>query len=183
MITLSGAVVHRYTVEVPLETTLGDIICEIGGGVPDSGSVKAAQFGGPTGTYLSARDLIRDLGFYSFAIAGPIGGPGSIEVIADGTCAVEMTDSAMSYIQAQSCGKCVFCREGTLQISQILNDVARGEGEVGDLDFLVELAEAMKVSSLCDLGRSAAHAVLSSIELFRHEYDVHTREKRCPLKS
>jgi len=96
---------------------------------------------------------------------------------------VEMTASTMSYIQTQSCGKCVFCREGTLQISQILNDIARGEGEVGDLDLLVELAEAIKVSSLCDLGRSAARAVLSSIELFRHEYDVHTREKRCPLKS
>ena len=183
VITLSGTVVHGYTVEIPFGSTLGDIVYNAGGGVPNSGSVKAVQVGGPTGTYLSARDLSRDLGFDSFAIAGSIAGLGSIEVIANDTCAVEMTDSAMSYTQTQSCGKCVFCREGTLQISQILNDVARGESEVGDLDLLVELAEAMKVSSLCDLGRGAARAVLSSIELFRHEYDVHTREKRCPLKS
>ena len=183
VVTLSGTVVHGYTVEIPFGSTLGDIVHNAGGGLPNSGSVKAVQVGGPTGMYLSTRDLSRDLGFDCFATAGSFAGLGSIEVIANGTCAVEVMDSVMSYTQAQSCGKCVFCREGTLQISQILYDVARGEGGVGDLDLLVELAEAMKVSSLCDLGKSAARAVLSSIELFRHEYDVHAREKRCPLKS
>jgi NADH-quinone oxidoreductase subunit F len=183
VITLSGTVVHGYTVEIPFGTTLGDIVYNAGGGIPDSGSVKAVQVGGPTGVYFSVRDLSRDLGFDCFAMADSIAGLGSIQVIADGTCAVEVMDNAMLYTQAQSCGKCVFCREGTLQISQILNDVVRGEGEVGDPDLLVELAEAMKVSSLCNLGKGAARALLSSIELFRHEYDVHTREKRCPLKS
>ena len=109
-------------------------------------------------------------------------GSGSIEVIADDTCAVEMTDNSMSYVQTQSCGKCVFCREGTLQISEILKDIARGEGKAQDLDLLIELGEAMKIGSICDLGRSAANSVLSSMRLFRHEYDVHIKEKKCPGK-
>jgi NADH-quinone oxidoreductase subunit F len=182
VISLSGAVVHRCTVEVPLETTLGDIIYEIGGGVPDSGSVKAAQFGGPTGPYLSVDDLSLTLACGSLATEASVGGSGSIDVIADDACAVEMTDNLMSYVQTQSCGKCVFCREGTLQISEILRDVAQGEGKTQDLDLLMELGEAMKIGSICALGKSAANSVLSSMRLFRHEYDAHVKEKKCPRK-
>jgi NADH-quinone oxidoreductase subunit F len=93
-----------------------------------------------------------------------------------------MAEDAMSYVQTQSCGKCVFCREGTLQISEILKDIARGEGKAQDLDLLAELGDAMKGSSICALGRSAANPVLSSMKLFRHEYEAHIKEKKCPGK-
>ncbi len=182
VISLSGAVVHPYTVEVPFGTTIGAIIEEIGGGVPDGLAVKAAQFGGPTGAYLIADDLGLAIDYDTLRAAGFIMGSGTIVVITDDTCAVEMAENAMSYVQTQSCGKCVFCREGTLQISEILKDIASGEGRAQDLDLLAELGEAMKVSSICALGRSAANPVLTSMKLFRHEYEAHIKEKRCPGK-
>jgi NADH-quinone oxidoreductase subunit F len=169
-------------VEVPFGTTIGDIVNKIGGGAPNGGFIEAVQVGGTTGTYSNFRDPGLALDGDCFPIAGSIGGSGSIEVMTDDICAVEMADSNMLYVQTQSCGKCLFCREGTLQISEILKDIVRGEGEIGDLDLLIELSEAMNVSSLCGVGRSAASAILSSVELFRHEYNVHIREKKCPLK-
>jgi NADH-quinone oxidoreductase subunit F len=182
VISLSGAVVHPYTVEVPFGTTISTIIQEIGGGVPDGLAVKALQFGGPTGAYLTADDLDLVVDYDALGTAGFIMGSGTIVVIAVDTCAVEMADNAMSYVQTQSCGKCVFCREGTLQISEILKDIARGEGKAQDLDLLAELGDAMKGSSICALGRSAANPVLSSMKLFRHEYEAHINEKKCPGK-
>jgi len=183
VIDLSGSVVHRYTVEVPLGTTLSDIVYEMGGGVPDERSLKAVRFWGPTGTYFSADDLNSTLDYCDPVIADSFIGSGTIDVIADDTCAVEMTSGLMEYIQTQACGKCVFCREGTIQVSEILRDMVRGEGETRDLDLLKELAEAMKVSSSCDLGRNAANQVLSSLRLFSREYDIHIKEKKCPYKS
>ena len=182
VMSLSGAVVHPYTVEVPFGTTIGAIIQEIGGGVPDGLAVKALQFGGPTGAYLTADDLDLVVDYDALGAAGFIMGSGTIEVIAGDTCAVEMAENAMSYVQTQSCGKCVFCREGTLQMSEIMKDIVEGKGNAQDLNLLVELGEAMKVSSICDLGRSAANPVLSSMKLFHYEYDAHIKEKRCPRK-
>ena len=109
-------------------------------------------------------------------------GSGTVTAIAGDICAVEMAENAMSYVQTQSCGKCVFCREGTLQMSEIMKDIVQGKGNAQDLNLLVELGEAMKVSSICDLGRNAANPVLSSMKLFQCEYDAHIKEKRCPRK-
>jgi NADH-quinone oxidoreductase subunit F len=182
VMSLSGAVVHPYTVEVPFGTTIGAIIQETGGGVPDGLAVKALQFGGPTGAYLTPDDLDLVVDYDALRAEGFIMGSGTVTAIASDTCAVEMAENAMSYVQTQSCGKCVFCREGTLQMSEIMRDIVQGKGNAQDLNLLVELGEAMRVSCICDLGRSAANPVLSSMKLFHHEYDAHIKEKRCPRK-
>ena len=182
VMSLSGAIVHPCTVEVPFGTTIGAIIQEIGGGVPDGLALKALQLGGPTGAYLTADDLDLVVDYDALGAEGFIMGSGTVTAIAGDTCAVEMAENAMSYVQNQSCGKCVFCREGTLQISEIMKDIVQGKGNAQDLNLLVELGEAMKVSSICDLGRNAANPVLSSMKLFQCEYDAHIKEKRCPRK-
>jgi NADH-quinone oxidoreductase subunit F len=182
VMSLSGAVVHPYTMEVPFGTTIGAIIQETGGGAPDGLAIKALQIGGPTGAYLTAHDLDLVIDYDALGAEGFIMGSGTVTVIAGDACAVEMAEDAMSYVQSQSCGKCVFCREGTLQMSEIMKDIVQGKGNAQDLNLLVELGEAMKVSSICDLGRSAANPVLSSMKLFHYEYDAHIKEKRCPKK-
>lgn len=182
VISLSGAVVHRYTVEVPFGTTLGAVIQEIGGGIPDGGAVKAVQFGGATSAYFGADGLTMPIDYETLRAAGSIMGFQTIEVVADKTCAVEMTEQLMTFLQSQSCGKCVFCREGTLQMSDILKDIVQGEGKTQDLSLLRELGEAIRVGSICGFGQGVANPVLSGMKLFRHEYDVHIKEKRCPQR-
>lgn len=179
VLTLSGAVLHGYTVEVPFGTGLAGVVSAIGG-TPEGKTIKAVQFGGPTGRYIGAAGLDVAIDFETLETPDSIMGSGSIEVIAGDTCAVEMTEDLMSYVHSQSCGKCVFCREGTFQISDILKDIAEGEGKQQDLDLLTELAEEMRVGTICGLGRSAANPVLSSLKLFGSEYEAHIREKRCP---
>ena len=110
-------------------------------------------------------------------------GSGTIELIDDAECAVEMAMKKISYLHEQSCGKCVFCREGTLQMSDILEDISKGNGGSQDIDMLNEIGEQMKTGCICDLGRRASNPVLSSIELFRNDYEEHIKEKRCPVKS
>jgi NADH-quinone oxidoreductase subunit F len=182
VVTLSGAVVHGYTVEVPFGTALASVIREIGGGVPGGGTIKAVQFGGPTGAYFGKDDLDLAIDYETLRAAGSVMGFATVEVVADGTCAVEMTAQLMEYLQGQSCGKCVFCREGTFQMSDILKDIVRSEGKTQDLDLMVELGEEMRMGSICGFGRSAANPVLSSISLFRQEYDAHIKGKRCPQR-
>ncbi|HVN97388.1 MAG TPA: NADH-ubiquinone oxidoreductase-F iron-sulfur binding region domain-containing protein [Syntrophorhabdaceae bacterium] len=178
VIDLAGEMVHQYTVEVPFGTTLSDVVRQIGG-VSAGEPIKAVQFGGPTGSFFSADDSGLTIDYGNLDVTGSTMGSGRISVIAHDACAVEMTEHVMSYLQTQSCGKCVFCREGTLQISEILEDVARGEGRPQDIDLLTELGEAMRAPSLCGLGRNASNPVLSSIRLFRHEYDAHIKQKKC----
>ena len=181
VITLSGAAVHRYTVEVPFGTTLRSIVKEIGGGVSKDKKVKAVQFGGPTGAYFDADSLDLRVDYETMEEAGSMIGSGTLEVFDSDSCAVEATRDILSYIQAQSCGKCVFCREGTYQMADILKDISEHEGKPQDLDLLIELGEGMKIGSICGLGRTAANPVLSSIRLFRREYETHIKEKRCPF--
>ena len=180
IITLSGDVFHKYTVEVPFGITLRSIINNIGGGVPDGRCIKAVQFGGPTGAYFNADSLDIHLDYDTMKEAGSIIGSGTIEVFDGDSCAVEMTRNVISYLQTQSCGKCVFCREGSYQMSDILTDISENRGRPQDLDLLIELGEGMKTGSICGLGQTAPNPVLSSIKLFRSDYDVHIKEKRCP---
>jgi len=180
VITLSGKVVHKYTVEVPFGTTLRSIVTDIGGGVSNGKNIKAVQFGGPTGAYFAADFLDIHIDYETMEEAGSIIGSGTIEVFNSDSCAVEMTRDVISYVHTQSCGKCVFCREGTYQMSDILNDISEYMGKPQDLDLLIELGEAMKVGCICGLGQTAPNPVLSSIKLFRNDYDVHIKEKRCP---
>jgi NADH-quinone oxidoreductase subunit F len=183
VITLSGNVVHPYTVEVPFGTSLRSIVEGIGGGVSNGKTIKAVQFGGPTGYYMTADSLDIPVDYEAIKQAGSIIGSGTVKVFNSDSCAVEMTTEIMSYLQTQSCGKCVFCREGTYQMADILKDISENRGKPQDLDLLMDLGEAMKIGCICGLGRTAPNPVLSSIRLFRNEYDRHIKEKRCPLNS
>jgi len=183
VITLSGKVVHRYTVEAPFGTTLRSIVEDIGGGVLNGKNIKAVQFGGPTGAYFKADSLDIQVDYETMEEAGSMIGSGTVEVFGSDSCAVEMTKDIISYIHTQSCGKCVFCREGSYQMSDILKDISKHLGKPQDLDLLIELGEEMKIGCICGLGRTAPNPVLSSIKLFRNEYEVHIKEKRCPINS
>ena len=170
VITIAGQAAHRYTVEVPLDTTLRTLATVIGG----DESVKAVQFGGPAGAFYDVSSLDTPI--------GGLTGSGTLKVIDAGSCAVEMARDAVAYLQEQSCGKCVFCREGTYQMSVILKDIAEGRGKPSDIDLLIELGEAMKTGSVCDLGSRAPDPVLSGIRLFRSEFDSHIADKRCAVR-
>jgi NADH:ubiquinone oxidoreductase subunit F (NADH-binding) len=171
VISLSGAVQHRCTVEVPTEMTLRDILVSTGA-VSDHASFKAVLCGAPMGVLVSDKDL--DLTLNELSCTGS-----TIDVISDDACIVKYTEGAVSNVQTQSCGECVFCREGTIQISGILRDIIEGEGNDGDLELVTELAEAMKVFSLCTIGKNAAEMVLSSLRLFRDEYELHMHRIPC----
>ncbi len=165
--TLTGDVSHGYTIEVPVETTIRTLVEDIGGGAAGR-ALKAIQLG-PTGRLLGPENL--DLPFGD--------GSATLEVFDETHCAVEMAEERMTYLQTQSCGKCVFCREGTFQMSDILKSVTAGEGTPRDLELIGELGEAMRTGSICAIGASAANPVLSGMSLFREEYEEHIREKRC----
>jgi NADH-quinone oxidoreductase subunit F len=180
VVNLAGDVLHKCTVEVPFGTTLRSIVAVIGGGVGNGKDVKAVQFGGPTGAYFNADSLDIHLDYETIREAGSIIGSGTVEVFGSDTCAVEMTRDVISYLQTQSCGKCVFCREGSYQMSDILQDIADGKGEPKDLDMLTELGEAMKIGCICSLGRTMPNPALSSMRLFDSDYAAHIKEKRCP---
>lgn len=180
VITLSGQILHPYVLEVPFGTTIRTLIEKIGG-LPEGKKIKAVQVGGPTGGYIRYEDLDLPLDYREVEKAGSILGSGRIEVIDDHGCAVERVKEILSFIHRESCGKCVFCREGSYQMYDILKDISGKEGKPQDLDLLVEIGEAMKMGSICSLGRTAANPVLSSLKLFRRDYEFHIKEKRCPL--
>jgi NADH-quinone oxidoreductase subunit F len=182
VITLSGNAIHQYTVEVPFGTTLRSIVKDIGGGVSEGKDIKAVQFGGPTGAYFPADSLDIHIDYETVKEAGSIIGSGTVGVFDSDSCAVEMTKDILSYIQTQSCGKCVFCREGSYQMADILKDISEYMAKPQDLDLLIDLGEKMKIGCICGLGRTAPNPVLSSIKFFRDEYNVHIKEKRCPLR-
>jgi NADH-quinone oxidoreductase subunit F len=176
VVTLSGSVIHQYTVEVPSGMTIQSIIESLGGGVSGGKIIKAVQLGGPAGPFVAPDDLALPIGCNAAGESSDNIGSGSIEVL-DADCRiVDTTKSIMAYIQAQSCGKCVFCREGCLQMLTILEDISENKGQPQDLNLLVELGEEMRTACLCAFGRTAPNPVLSSIKLFRVEY-----EERFPV--
>ncbi len=181
IISLSGNGSRKYTVEIPFGTSLSAIVERLAA-IADVGNIKAVQFGGPTGSYFPAYDLDIDIDYETIKERSVIGS-GALDLIDDTMCAVEMAMKKISYLHEQSCGKCVFCREGTFQMSDILEDISKGNGVPQDIDILNEIGEQMKTGCICDLGRTAPNPVLSSIELFRDEYDFHIKEKRCPVKT
>ena len=182
VVTLSGDVAVKATVEVPFGTSLRSLIEEAGGGVLPGKSLKAVRVGGPTGAFAGADALDRTLDYETAQKEGAIVGSGTIEVFADDACPVRMALDAVSFLQAQSCGKCVFCREGTLQMADILKGIVEQTGTAHDLELLDELAGQMRLGCLCALGKDAPNAVLSTLRLFRDEYDAHLKGKGCPAK-
>ena len=179
---LTGAIQNTGLIEVPMGTTLREIIFDIGGGLKGDAEFKAEQIGGPSGGCLTEEHLDVPLDFDSVKKFGAIVGSGGLVVMDEHTCMVEVARFFMSFTQRESCGKCVPCREGTKRMLEILEKIVAGKGELEDLDRLQELAEMVKSMALCGLGKSAPLPVLSTLRLFRHEYEEHIVEHKCRAK-
>lgn len=179
---LAGKVERTGLIEVPMGITLRQIVYDIGGGIPDGRDFKAVQTGGPSGGCLPASVLDLPVDYEHLTAAGSIMGSGGMIVADSDTCMVDLAKYFLSFTQAESCGECVLCREGTMQMLEILTDITQGRGKPEDIDLLLELAEAIKLGSLCALGGTAPNPVLSTIRYFREEYEAHINEKRCPAR-
>ena len=177
---LTGNIKNAGLIEVPMGTTLREVIFDIGGGIRNGGKFKAVQIGGPSGGCLTEEHLDLPLDFDSLKKAGAIIGSGGLVVMDDKTCMVEVARFFMNFTQNESCGKCVPCREGTKRMLEILERIVEGKGRDGDIELLEELGEMISNMALCGLGKTAAGPVLSTIKYFRDEYEAHIYEKRCP---
>ena len=177
---LGGKINNTGLVEVPMGTTLREVVEEIGGGIPGGHKFKAAQTGGPSGGCLTEKDLDLPLDFDSLKKVGAMIGSGGLVVMNDKTCMVEVARFFMHFTQNESCGKCTPCREGTKRMLEILERIVHGKGEEGDIELLLELADTVSSTALCGLGKSAPNPVVSTIKNFRDEYEAHIFEKRCP---
>ncbi len=177
---LTGDVKNVGLVEVPMGTSIREIIYDIGGGVPGGKQFKAAQLGGPSGGCIPAEALDTPVDYEEITKAGAIMGSGGLIVMDEDTCMVDTAAFFMEFCQEESCGKCTPCREGTKRMLQILRRITKGEGREGDIELLEELAAAIKDSALCGLGQTAPNPVLSTLRYFRDEYEAHIRDKRCP---
>ncbi|GAB6156444.1 NADH-quinone oxidoreductase subunit NuoF [Desulfosporosinus burensis] len=180
LLTLTGKVLYPGVIEVPMGTTLRQIVHEIGGGITGNQDLKAMLIGGPTGGFLPASALYLPVDFDHLAAEGAIMGSGRIMVVDTDTCMVDLAKNCLSFTKAESCGKCVMCREGTAQLLAILTDITEGKGKSEDLDLLLELGEGMQSGSICGLGRTAPNPVLTAIKYFRDEFEAHIKRKRCP---
>ena len=177
---LTGNIKNAGLIEVPMGTTLREIIFDIGGGIRGNGKFKAVQIGGPSGGCLTEEHLDLPLDFDSLKKVGAIIGSGGLVVMDEKTCMVEVARFFMNFTQNESCGKCVPCREGTKRMLEILERIVAGEGRDGDIELLEELGEMISAMALCGLGKTAAGPVLSTIKYFRNEYEAHIYDKRCP---
>ncbi len=177
---LTGNIENTGLIEVPMGTTLGDVIFGVGGGMRGGADFKAVQIGGPSGGCLTKEHLNLPLDFDSLKKAGAMIGSGGMVVMDEHTCMVEVARFFMNFTQNESCGKCVPCREGTKRMLEILNRIVDGEGREGDIETLLDLADTVSQTALCGLGKTAAFPVVSTIRQFRGEYEAHIREKRCP---
>ena len=179
---LTGAIENTGLIEVPMGSTLREIIFDIGGGLKNGSTFKAVQIGGPSGGCLTEKHLDEPLDFDSVKKFNAIVGSGGMVVMDEHTCMVEVARFFMSFTQRESCGKCVPCREGTKRMLEILERIVAGQGELEDLDRLEELATMVKTMALCGLGKSAPLPVISTLSTFRDEYVEHIVDKKCRAK-
>ena len=177
---ITGNIANTGLIEVPMGTTLREVVYTVGGGMRGEGQFKAVQIGGPSGGCLTEKDLDLPLDFDSLKKVGAMIGSGGLAVMNDKTCMVEVARFFMHFTQNESCGKCTPCREGTKRMLEILERIVHGKGEEGDIELLLELADTVSSTALCGLGKSAANPVVSTIKNFRDEYEAHIFEKRCP---
>ena len=177
---LGGKIKHTGLVEVPMGTTLREIVEEIGGGVPGGHKFKAAQTGGPSGGCIPAEHLDVPIDYDNLIAIGSMMGSGGLIVMDDTTCMVDIAKFFLEFTVDESCGKCTPCRIGTKRLLEILNKITSGNGELEDIDKLEELCYYIKENALCGLGQTAPNPVLSTLRYFRDEYIAHVTEKRCP---
>lgn len=178
-----GNVVHPGLVEISMGVTLRELIFDICGGIPNQKKFKAVQIGGPSGGCLSADYLDTPIDFDSLVQVGAMMGSGGMVVMDEDACVVDVARYFLDFTEKESCGKCTFCRIGIRHLLEILKRLTRGEGREGDLQQLERLGRDIKDGSLCGLGKTAPNPVLTSLELFREEYQAHIDEKRCPGKT
>ncbi|HPR33187.1 MAG TPA: NADH-ubiquinone oxidoreductase-F iron-sulfur binding region domain-containing protein [Prolixibacteraceae bacterium] len=176
---LTGAIKNSGLYEVPVGTSLGDLVYDIGGGTSSGKPFKAAQIGGPSGGCIPKQHLNVALDYESLNELGAIMGSGGLVVMDEDTCMVDVAKFFLDFVLEESCGKCTPCRVGTKRMYEILDRITTGHGREGDIERLEHLGEWIKKTSLCGLGQSAPNPVLSTIRYFRHEYESHIREHKC----
>jgi len=177
---LGGKINNTGLVEVPMGTTLREIIYEVGGGIPNGKKFKAAQTGGPSGGCIPVEHLDTPIDYDSLAKVGSMMGSGGLIVMDEDNCMVDIARFFLNFTVDESCGKCPPCRIGTKRMLEILDRIVEGKGEEGDIEKLEELGKTIKSASLCGLGQTAPNPVLSTLQYFRDEYEAHIRDKRCP---
>jgi NADH-quinone oxidoreductase subunit F len=177
---LAGKVVGTGLVEVPMGTTIRELVYDVGSGTKEEKAFKAVQIGGPSGGCLPESSLDLPIDFDSLQKAGAMMGSGGLVVLDEDDCMVEIARFFLDFTQKESCGKCTFCRLGTKQMLEILTEITKGKGNPEDIDLLLDLAEDIKMGSLCSLGKTAPNPVITTIRYFRDEYEAHINEGRCP---
>ena len=176
---LGGKITNVGLVEVPMGTTLREIIEEIGGGIPNGKKFKAAQTGGPSGGCIPAEHIDTPIDYENLMKLGSMMGSGGLIVMDEDTCMVDISKFYLNFTVDESCGKCTPCRVGTRRLLQYLEKITDGKGEMKDLENIEDLANHMKSSSLCALGQSAPNPILSTIQYFKDEYIDHIQNKHC----
>lgn len=179
---LVGKINNTGLVEVPMGMTLREIVYDIGGGIPNGKKFKAVQTGGPSGGCIPKELLDLPIDYESLTEAGSMMGSGGMIVMDEDTCMVDVAKYFLNFLRDESCGKCLSCREGTQRMWEIVKDISEGKGKEGDIELLEELAKAVKDTSMCALGQTAANPVLSTIRYFREEYEAHIKDKKCPAR-
>jgi NADP-reducing hydrogenase subunit HndC len=177
---LGGKITNTGLVEVPMGTTLREIVYDIGGGIPNGKKFKAAQTGGPSGGCIPAQYLDTPIDYESLIAIGSMMGSGGLIIMDETTCMVDIARYFLDFTADESCGKCVPCRIGTKRMLEILERIVSGNGKEGDIETLETLANSIKKTALCNLGMSAPNPVLTTIKYFRNEYEAHIRDKKCP---
>ena len=179
---LGGKINHTGLVEVPMGTTLREIVEEIGGGIPNGKKFKAAQTGGPSGGCIPAHMIDTPIDYDNLIAIGSMMGSGGLIVMDEDNCMVDIAKFFLEFTVDESCGKCSPCRIGTRRLLEILERITKGQGEMADIDKLIELSNHIKQNSLCGLGQTAPNPVLSTLNYFRDEYIAHIKDKTCPSK-
>ena len=177
---LGGKINNTGLVEVPMGTTLREVIYDIGGGCPNGKKFKAAQTGGPSGGCIPASELDIKIDYDNLVAIGSMMGSGGMIVMDEDNCMVDIARFFLDFTVDESCGKCAPCRIGTKRMLEILERIVEGKGEDGDIEKLEDLANSIKSTALCGLGQTAPNPVLSTLKYYRHEYEAHIYEKRCP---
>ena len=179
---VTGKVKRSGLVEIPMGKTLRDVIFGIAGGIRDGHEFKAVQMGGPSGGCIPANLLDTVIDYRALGATGAIMGSGGMVVMDETTCMVGIAKFFLEFTTRESCGKCVHCRIGTKRLSEILERIVKGQGKAGDIELLEELCTTIKDGALCGLGQTAPNPVLTTIRYFRHEYEAHINDKKCPAK-
>ena len=177
---VGGKINNTGLVEIPMGTTLREVIYDIGGGIPGGKKFKAAQTGGPSGGCIPASHIDTPIDYDSLTALGSMMGSGGLIIMDEDNCMVDIARYFLDFTVDESCGKCPPCRIGTKRMLEILEKITEGRGEEGDIERLELLAKSIKDAALCGLGQTAPNPVLSTLRYFRDEYEAHIKEKRCP---